>query len=113
MAVKVAINGFGRIGRQVFRIMTERGGFDVVAVNDLTDAKTLAHLLKYDSIHGKFSGTVEVKDKAIVVNGKSVEILSVSATLLEQVSTACQLQFTRVFLNTLIQRLQGSNSAST
>jgi len=77
MAVKVAINGFGRIGRQVFRIMTERGGFDIVAVNDLTDAKTLAHLLKYDSVHGKFSGTVEAKEKSIVVNGKEVEILSV------------------------------------
>ena len=77
MAVKVAINGFGRIGRQVFRIMTERGGFDIVAVNDLTDAKTLAHLLKYDSVHGKFAGTVEAKDKSIVVNGKAVDILSV------------------------------------
>ncbi len=76
MAVKVAINGFGRIGRQVFRIMTERGGFDIVAVNDLADAKTLAHLLKYDSVHGKFSGTVEAKEKSIVVNGKEVEILS-------------------------------------
>ncbi|MBL7156992.1 MAG: type I glyceraldehyde-3-phosphate dehydrogenase [Candidatus Omnitrophica bacterium] len=77
MAVKVGINGFGRIGRMVFKIMTERGGFDIVAVNDLTDAKTLAHLLKYDSTHGKFKGEVKAKHKSIVVNGKEVEILSI------------------------------------
>ena len=77
MAIKIGINGFGRIGRQVFRIMTERGGFDVVAINDLTDAKTLAHLLKYDSVHGKFKGTVQAKEKSIVVNGKEIEILSI------------------------------------
>jgi len=77
MAIKVGINGFGRIGRMVFRIMVEKGGFDVVAINDLTDAKTLAHLLKYDSTHGKFKGTVEAKDKSIVVNGKEIDILSV------------------------------------
>jgi len=76
MAVKVGINGFGRIGRMVFKIMTERGGFDIVAVNDLTDAKTLAHLLKYDSTHGRFKGEVEAKGNSIVVNGKAVEILS-------------------------------------
>ena len=77
MAIKIGINGFGRIGRMVFRIMEERGGFEVVAINDLTDAKTLAHLLKYDSTHGKFKGTVEAKEKSIVVNGKEIEILSV------------------------------------
>ena len=77
MAVKVGINGFGRIGRMVFRIMQERGGFDVVAINDLTDAKTLAHLLKYDSVHGKFKGEVKAKDAAIVVNGKEIEILKI------------------------------------
>ena len=77
MAIKVGINGFGRIGRQVFRIMQQRGGFEVAAINDLTDAKTLAHLLKYDSVHGKFDGTVEAKDNSIVVNGKEIEILSV------------------------------------
>lgn len=77
MAIKVGINGFGRIGRQVFRIMMKRGGFEVVAINDLTDAKTLAHLLKYDSVHGKFDGTVEAKENSIVVNGKEIEILSV------------------------------------
>ncbi len=77
MAIKVGINGFGRIGRMVFRIMEQRGGFEVVAINDLTDAKTLAHLLKYDSVHGKFNGTVEAKEKSIVVNGKEIDILSI------------------------------------
>ncbi len=77
MTVKVGINGFGRIGRMVFRVMVQRGGFDVVALNDLTDAKTLAHLLKYDSVHGRFKGTVEAKEKSIVVNGKEIDILSI------------------------------------
>lgn len=77
MAIKVGINGFGRIGRMVFRIMVERGGFDVVALNDLTDSKTLAHLLKYDSVHGRFKGTVEAKEKSIVANGKEIDILSI------------------------------------
>jgi len=77
MAIKVGINGFGRIGRMVFRIMMQRGGFDVVAINDLTDAKTLAYLLKYDSVHGKFKGEVKVKDKSIIVDGKAIEILSI------------------------------------
>ncbi|MFH1799061.1 MAG: type I glyceraldehyde-3-phosphate dehydrogenase [Candidatus Omnitrophota bacterium] len=77
MAIKVGINGFGRIGRMVFRIMMKRGGFDVMAINDLTNAKTLAHLLKYDSVHGKFDGTVEAKDNTLIVNGKVIEVLSV------------------------------------
>lgn len=77
MAIKVGINGFGRIGRMVFRIMMAKGGFEVVAINDLTDAKTLAHLLKYDSVHGKYNGTVEAKDSSIVVDGKEIEILSI------------------------------------
>jgi len=77
MAVKVGINGFGRIGRMVFRIMMQRGGFDVVAVNDLTDPKTLAHLLKYDSVHGRYKGTVEAAENAIIVDGKKIDVLSV------------------------------------
>ena len=77
MAIKVGINGFGRIGRMVFKIMLERGGHDIVAINDLTDAKTLAHLLKYDSTHGRFKGDVKAKDKSIVVNGKEINILSI------------------------------------
>jgi len=74
--VKVAINGFGRIGRLVFREMIKRGDFEVVAINDLTDAKTLAHLLKYDSVHGKFNGTVESTNDTIVVNGKEIKVFA-------------------------------------
>ena len=75
MAIKIGINGFGRIGRNVFRIMEECDGeFDVVSINDLMDPKTIAHLLKYDSVAGRFNGTVEAADGAIVVNGKKIEI---------------------------------------
>ncbi len=76
MAIKIGINGFGRIGRQVFRIMAERGGFDVVAVNDLTDAATLAHLLKYDSVHGRFDADVKVDGDDIVVDGDRLKVLA-------------------------------------
>jgi glyceraldehyde 3-phosphate dehydrogenase len=76
MAVKVGINGFGRIGRLVFRAMAHRpNDFDVVAVNDLTDPKHLAHLLKYDSVHGKFNGIVEAGEGKLVVNGKTIQVL--------------------------------------
>lgn len=77
MALRVAINGFGRIGRMVFRAALKEQNIEIVAINDLTDAKTLAHLLKYDSVHGRFDGTVEAKDNAIVVNGKSITIHAV------------------------------------
>jgi glyceraldehyde 3-phosphate dehydrogenase len=73
MAIKAGINGFGRIGRLVFRKGLE-DGVEFVGINDLTDAKTLAHLLKYDSVHGKFNGTVDSKEGAIVVNGKEIPI---------------------------------------
>ena len=77
MAIRIAINGFGRIGRNVFRIMQARGGdFEVVALNDLTDATTLAHLLRYDTVGGRFDGTVEVGDGELIVNGKSVKTLA-------------------------------------
>jgi glyceraldehyde 3-phosphate dehydrogenase len=78
MAVKVGINGFGRIGRLVFRAAIEENvkDLDIVAVNDLTDAKTLAHLLKYDSTFGRFNGTVEAKENALVVNGKEIKVFS-------------------------------------
>ena len=72
--VKVAINGFGRIGRLAFRQMFGAEGYEVVAINDLTDPKMLAHLLKYDSSQGRYDGTVEVKEDAIVVNGKEIKI---------------------------------------
>ncbi len=79
MAVKVGINGFGRIGRQVFKIIQERFAdeLDVVAVNDLTDNETLVHLLKYDSVYGKYSGTVEASGEAITVDGKSIAALEI------------------------------------
>lgn len=73
---KIAINGFGRIGRVVFRLLSEHKDHEVVGINDLTDAKTLAHLLKYDSVHGRFNGTVEAKENSIVVNGKEIHIYS-------------------------------------
>ena len=74
MAIKVGINGFGRIGRLVFRRCLEIGGFDFVGINDLTDAATLAHLLKYDSVHGKFKGEVKVEGTELVVNGDRIKI---------------------------------------
>ena len=75
MSVKIGINGFGRIGRLVFRVLQEKEGVEVVAVNDLTDPATLAHLLKYDSVHGKFDG-VKVVDGGIEVRGRIVKVLS-------------------------------------
>jgi len=74
MATKVAINGFGRIGRLVFRIAQKTSDLDIVAINDLTDAPTLAHLLKYDSVHGTFDAVVEAADDSITVNGKKIRI---------------------------------------
>src|SRR5262252_6629893 len=75
MAVRVGINGFGRIGRLVFRAMAEKPNeFDVVAINDLSDAKHLALLLKYDSVHGRFKGTVEVGEQSLIVNGNEIRI---------------------------------------
>ena len=72
--VKVAINGFGRIGRLAFRQMFVADGYEVVAINDLTAPKMLAHLLKYDSAQGKFDGTVEATEDSIIVNGKEIKI---------------------------------------
>jgi len=77
MAVKVAINGFGRIGRLALRLMVEKTDqFEVVAINDLTDAKTLAHLFKYDSAQGRFNGEIEVKEGAFVVNGREIKVVA-------------------------------------
>jgi len=74
MPVNVGINGFGRIGRLVFRRLMKQGGFNVVGINDITDAKTLAYLLKYDSVHGRYNGSVSAEANAIVVDGKKFEI---------------------------------------
>ena len=71
---RIAINGFGRIGRLAFRQLVSRPSFEVVAINDLTDVETLAHLLKYDSIHGLFPGEVSVSNGNLVVNGKEIQI---------------------------------------
>ncbi|AJE03375.1 type I glyceraldehyde-3-phosphate dehydrogenase [Geobacter pickeringii] len=76
MALRVAINGFGRIGRSVLRAVYKEKGIEIVAINDLTDAKTLAHLLKYDSIHGIFPAKVEVGTNEIIVNGKAIKIIA-------------------------------------
>ncbi|MEO6837374.1 MAG: glyceraldehyde 3-phosphate dehydrogenase NAD-binding domain-containing protein, partial [Ginsengibacter sp.] len=72
--VKVAINGFGRIGRLVFRQIYNMEGIEVVAINDLTSPKQLAHLLKYDSAQGRFEGEVKHTDNSIVVNGEEIKI---------------------------------------
>jgi glyceraldehyde 3-phosphate dehydrogenase len=74
--IRVAINGFGRIGRISFRVMLERSNIEVVAINDITDSKTLAHLLKYDSVHGIIHADVKAEEKAIVVNGKAIRVCS-------------------------------------
>ncbi len=77
MAIKVGINGFGRIGRLLYRAAIERNAnIDFVAINDLADAKTNAHLLKYDSVHGRFPGTVEAQPDKLIVNGKPLMVLS-------------------------------------
>jgi glyceraldehyde 3-phosphate dehydrogenase len=74
MAIKVGINGFGRIGRLVFRAACNRKDIEVVGINDLLDATYMAYMLKYDTVHGRFNGTVEVKDGSLVVNGKSIRV---------------------------------------
>lgn len=72
--LKLGINGFGRIGRLVFRVAMERDNVEIVGINDLLDPEHLAYLLKYDSVHGKFNGTVDVKDGHLVVNGKTIRV---------------------------------------
>ena len=73
--MKIAINGFGRIGRIFLRNIIAKPGIEVVAINDLTDAKTLAHLFKYDSVHRGFKGTVTADDDHLYINGKKIKIL--------------------------------------
>lgn len=72
--IKIAINGFGRIGRNVFKIALERDNMEVIGINDLTDNKTLAHLLKYDSTQGRFNGDIDFNDDGIIVNGKPIPV---------------------------------------
>lgn len=79
MALRVAINGFGRIGRSVVRAASKESGIEFVAINDLTDAPTLAHLLKYDSVHGIYPGTVEARGNELIVDGKAIKILAIKS----------------------------------
>lgn len=72
--IRVAINGFGRIGRVTFRALMKKSSIEVVAINDLTDTKTLAHLLKYDSVHGKFDGTISSTPDSLTINGKTIKV---------------------------------------
>ncbi|MDD2600075.1 MAG: type I glyceraldehyde-3-phosphate dehydrogenase [Kiritimatiellae bacterium] len=74
MAIKVGINGFGRIGRMVFRAAVARNDIEVVGINDLLDVDYLAYMLKYDSVHGRFDGSIEVVDNKLIVNGKSIRV---------------------------------------
>ena len=76
MSIRVGVNGFGRIGRVFFRAALEAKDIEVVGVNDLADAKTLAHLLKHDSVHGNLAAEVTSKDGAIFVNGREVRVLA-------------------------------------
>lgn len=79
--IKVGINGFGRIGRNVFKIMVEQNDFEIVGINDLTDTKTLAHLLKYDSTQGKFNGKVEFDETNLIVNGVKIPVSAVKSPI--------------------------------
>jgi glyceraldehyde 3-phosphate dehydrogenase (phosphorylating) len=72
--IKIGINGFGRIGRNVFKLIEDKANMEVVGINDLTDTKTLAHLLKYDSTQGKFNGNVSYNDNSLIVNGREIRI---------------------------------------
>ncbi|MFM8550912.1 MAG: glyceraldehyde 3-phosphate dehydrogenase NAD-binding domain-containing protein, partial [Nitrospiraceae bacterium] len=77
MAIRIGINGFGRIGRNVFRASLGDPQLEFVAINDLTDAKTLAYLLKYESVHGTLDADVQARDNELVVNGKAIKILAI------------------------------------
>lgn len=74
--MRIAINGFGRIGRTVLRILSERGTAEIVAINDLADPATMAHLVKYDSVHGGFKGSIEPGDNSLLVNGRAVSVFA-------------------------------------
>ena len=78
--IKVGINGFGRIGRLTFRSIINRANIEVVAINDLLSVPHLAYLLKFDSVHGKFKGTIEVAENSLIINGKTIRITSEKKT---------------------------------
>jgi len=72
--IKIGINGFGRIGRLVFRAAMQRNDIQIVAINDLIDVDYMAYMLRYDTVHGQFKGTVDVKDGKLVVNGETIRV---------------------------------------
>lgn len=76
MSVKIGINGFGRIGRLVFRVANKRDDVEILAVNDITNAETLAHLLKYDSVHGRFDGSVKAEGGSLIVDGREIKVFA-------------------------------------
>jgi glyceraldehyde 3-phosphate dehydrogenase len=78
MAVRIGINGFGRIGRCIVRAAMGRSELEFVAINDLTDARTLAHLLQYDSVHGRAKAKVEAKENSIIIDGKQIKVISIA-----------------------------------
>ena len=99
--IKIGINGFGRIGRLVFRASLERDNLQVVAINDLLDVDYMAYMLKYDSVHGRFKGTVEVKDNTLIVNGSPIRVTAESdpANLKwNEVGAECVVESTGLFL---------------
>ena len=81
MVTRVAINGFGRIGRNVFKVIESRDDIEVVAINDLTSPSILAHLLKYDSVHGRFQGTISSDETSITVNDKKIDVSSIRSPI--------------------------------
>ena len=111
MAIKIGINGFGRIGRLVFRAAMQNKNVEVVGINDLFDSTQLAYMLKYDTIHGKFDGTVEAGDGCLVVNGKKIRLTAernvadlkwgdVSADYVCEstgVITSCSIHYTKLY----------------
>jgi len=101
MAIKVGINGFGRIGRLAFRASTKRSDIEVVGINDLIDVDYMAYMLKYDSMHGRFEGDVAVKDGKLVVNGKSIRVTSEkdpAKLAWSDVGAQCVIESTGLFL---------------
>jgi glyceraldehyde 3-phosphate dehydrogenase len=98
---KVAINGFGRIGRMCFRSLIKKGDIEIVAINDLTDVATLAHLLKYDSVHGRFDLSVTSELDYLVVNGKKIKVLAQKDPLALPLNPQDSLQIKKEQPNTL------------
>jgi glyceraldehyde 3-phosphate dehydrogenase len=102
MSIKIGINGFGRIGRLAFRVASSRSDVEVVGINDLIDVEYMAYMLKYDSTHGRFGGTVEVKDGKLVVNGKAIRVTAEKdPTNLKwgDVGAQCVIESTGLFLS--------------